>query len=134
MVKMSAIYNGGLHCELTHGPSGSRLETDAPKDNMGKGERFSPTDLVGAALASCILTTMAIHAERDKVSLEGARAEVTKEMSPPPRRIAALRVKITMPGTIPADYRAKIEQIGRTCPVQRSLREDLESHVEFSYR
>jgi len=63
MVKMTAEYTGGFHCRLSHGPSGSELETDAPKDNMGKGERFSPTDLVGAALASCILTTLAIVAE-----------------------------------------------------------------------
>lgn len=133
MVKMTGTYNGGLHCELSHGPSGSRLQTDAPKDNMGKGESFSPTDLMGAALLSCILTTMAIHAERDGVSIEGARGEVSKEMSATPRRIAALKVSITLPKAVPADYRAKIEQIGRTCPVQRSLREDLEAAIDYHY-
>ena len=64
MVEMSIVYQGEKHCELTHGPSGSKIETDAPRDNMGRGERFSPTDLMGAALASCVLTTMAIVAER----------------------------------------------------------------------
>ena len=133
MVKMTATYTGGLHCELTHGPSGSKLETDAPKDNMGKGERFSPTDLTGAALLSCILTTMAIHAERDGVSLTGAHGEVSKEMTAAPRRVGSLKVKLVLPKSIPSDYRAKIEQIGRTCPVGRSLREDLEAPIEFTY-
>ena len=133
MVNMTAIYSGGLHCELTHGPSGSKVETDAPKDNMGKGERFSPTDLVGAALASCILTTMAIHAERDKISIEGATADVGKEMSAAPRRIAALHVKVALPKSVPAEYRAKIEQIGNTCPVQKSLHPDTKVHLEFDY-
>ena len=81
MVNMSAVYSGDLRCRVTHAPSGTALETDAPKDNMGKGECFSPTDLVAAALAACTLTTMAIVAKRDGVPFEGARAEVVKEMA-----------------------------------------------------
>jgi uncharacterized OsmC-like protein len=96
MVRILATYQGEKHCELLHVPSKSRLETDAPVDNQGKGERFSPTDLVGSALVSCILTTMAIVAERDNVSIVGAEAEVEKVMSNNPRRIASLHVKIKL--------------------------------------
>src|ERR1700722_14006421 len=101
MVKLSVTYQGQKHCQLIHEPSASTIETDAPKDNQGKGERFSPTDLVGAALGSCILTTMAMVAERDGVAITGARAEVEKEMLATPRRIGTLKVKITLPSSVP---------------------------------
>ncbi|MDR3608798.1 MAG: OsmC family protein [Oligoflexia bacterium] len=133
MVKMTAEYQGHLHCELVHGPSASKLETDAPKDNQGKGERFSPTDLVGAALVSCILTTMAIVAERDGVSIQGARGEVQKEMIPQPRRIGALPVKIWLPASIAADYRKKLEHAAHACPVHKSLHPDIQAPIEFIY-
>lgn len=133
MVKMSAVYTGGLHCELVHGPSGSKIETDAPKDNQGRGERFSPTDLMGAALGSCILTTMAIVAERDGVSLKGARAEVGKEMVTDPRRIGALRTRIVLPDTISAEHRIKLERAAQACPVKRSLEPSVDTAIEFSY-
>src|ERR1700749_3915091 len=100
MVKMSVVYEGQLHCNLVHEPSHSEIATDAPKDNQGKGERFSPTDLVGAALGSCILTTIAIVAERDGISIEGAEAHVQKEMITQPRRIGALPVQITLPAAL----------------------------------
>src|SRR5580658_28180 len=109
MVKTLVVYTGQKHCELTHEPSHSQIETDAPKDNQGKGERFSPTDLVGAALGSCILTTIAIVAARDQVPFEGAQAEVEKEMVSNPRRIGSLKVKLLLPKAIPAEYRAKLE-------------------------
>lgn len=134
MVKSSAVYVGGLHCELKHAPSGSQIETDAPKDNNGRGEKFSPTDLVGAALTSCILTTMAMVAERDGQSLIGASAEVEKEMSANPRKIAALHVKIVLPKSLPEDYRAKIEAIAHACPVHRSLSSEMKIPIQFSYR
>lgn len=134
MVNMNAVYAGDLHCRLTHGPSGSTIETDAPKDNMGRGECFSPTDMVGAALAACVLTTMAIVAKRDGVAFEGATAEVVKEMvSTPSRRIGALPVKVTMPKSVPADYRAKLENAARTCPVHRSLHPDVRAEIVFAY-
>ncbi len=134
MVTMSAVYAGGLHCELTHGPSGSTLETDAPKDNMGRGERFSPTDLVGAALAACALTTMAIAAERDGVDLRGARAEVSKEMvADPLRRIGALPLTLTLPKSVPAEKRAKLENAARACPVHKSLNPALKAEISFVY-
>lgn len=133
MVKMKAVYEGNLRCALTHEPSGSRIETDAPADNMGKGERFSPTDLVGAAFAGCVLTTMAIVARRDGVELTGASAEVSKEMVSAPRRIGALPLTVTLPASLPAGYRAKLENAARTCPVHKSLHPDLKAEIAFVY-
>lgn len=134
MVKSTAIYQGELHCEITHAPSGKSIETDAPVDNKGKGQAFSPTDLVGAALSSCVLTTMAIVCERDGVEFKNAKAEVEKVMvDTPKRQIGELRLKITLPNSIPQDYRKKLEHIAHACPVKRSLREDLQVPVEFTY-
>jgi uncharacterized OsmC-like protein len=133
MVRILATYQGEKHCELLHVPSKSRLETDAPVDNQGKGERFSPTDLVGSALVSCILTTMAIVAERDNVSIVGAEAEVEKVMSNNPRRIASLHVKIKLSKKIPTDYRKKLENIAHQCPVHKSLHPEIEAPITFSY-
>ncbi len=133
MVKMEVVYTGEKHCELTHESSGSKIETDAPKDNQGRGERFSPTDLVGAALASCVLTTMAIVAERDGVSLTGARAQVTKEMNPQPRRIARLPITVQLPQSLPVEYRGKLENSAHQCPVKKSLHPDIEVAMKFQY-
>src|SRR5690348_4197103 len=127
MVTMSIEYTGEKHCNLTHGPSQTIIETDAPRDNQGKGERFSPTDLMGAALGSCILTTMAIVAERDGVSLVGVRAEVVKEMIVQPRRIGALRTKIFLPKRIPQEYRSKLENAAHQCPVHKSLHPEIDA-------
>jgi putative redox protein len=133
MVKMSVVYQGQKHCELTHEPSGSRIETDAPRDNQGKGERFSPTDLVGAALASCILTTIAIVAERDGLSIEGATADVSKEMIAQPRRIGQLPVKVKLPASLTPEQRAKLENAAHHCPVHKSLHPDIQAPIEFQY-
>lgn len=133
MVEMRAVYVGEKHCELTHGPSGSNLETDAPRDNQGRGERFSPTDLLGASLASCVLTTIAIFAERDGISMKGAKARVTKEMHANPRRVAKLPVEIEMPKGIRPEDRARLEDIGRNCPVKRSLNPEIEMLISFIY-
>jgi uncharacterized OsmC-like protein len=134
MVNMSAVYEGDFHCTLTHGPSGSTIGTDAPKDNMGKGESFSPTDLVGAALAGCVLTTMAIVAKRDGVELKGARAEVGKEMTAQPaRRIGALPLRIFLSASLPAEYRKKLENAAHACPVHKSLHPDVSAPMTFVY-
>lgn len=133
MVKMNFVYQGNLHCEGKHEPSQSKLETDAPKDNEGKGERFSPTDLVGAALGTCTLTTMAIVAKREKIKFENSRAEVVKEMTPPPRRIQSLKVKIWMPEGLSKIEREKLEAAALHCPVHRSLHPDLDAPIEFIY-
>lgn len=134
MVKMTGIYSGEKHCELTHAPSGSKIETDAPLDNQGKGERFSPTDLVAAALGSCVVTTIAIVAERDGVPVKGTTFEVTKEMvSDPRRRIGTLALKVRLPASVPQEYRSKLEHVARHCPVHQSLRPDVQMPMTFEY-
>jgi uncharacterized OsmC-like protein len=133
MVKMSVQYSGNLRCELRHESSGSLIETDAPKDNHGMGAKFSPTDLVGAALASCILTTAAIVARRDGISIDGASAEVEKIMIQDPRRIGSLPVVLTLSASIPQDYRRKLERATHACPVAKSLHPSLEISIEFRY-
>lgn len=133
MVEMKVLYTGDLHCELTHGPSGSTIETDAPTDNNGRGERFSPTDLLGASLASCVLTTMAIMAERNSIDIHGAKARVTKEMNPQPRRVARLAVEVTMPGRVPEKDRARLEAAAHACPVKKSLSPEVETPISFTY-
>ena len=133
MVKISVTYQGKKHCDLLHHPSGSHIETDAPKDNQGKGERFSPTDLVAAALASCILTTMAIVADRDGFSIEGATADVEKEMTATPRRIGALPVRVTLPENLTPEQRSKLEHVAAHCPVHKSLHPDVQLPIQFEY-
>ncbi|MBM4011600.1 MAG: OsmC family protein [Planctomycetes bacterium] len=132
MLQVSSRYEGGLRCRATHGPSGTTLVTDAPVDNHGKGESFSPTDLVATALGACMLTIMGIVAERHAIDLVGATVETVKEMTKePPRRIASLRTRITIP--LPADHpqRQLLEQAAHTCPVHKSLHPDIDALVEF---
>ncbi len=133
MVKMQAIYTGEKHCDVTHGPSGSQIATDAPKDNQGKGEAFSPTDLVGAALTTCILTTLGILADRDNFSITGATGSVTKEMTSNPRKIASLPVELHLPKTLTDVQRKKCEAAAHTCPVHRSLHPDVKADIQFVY-
>ena len=134
MVKMTVVYQGKLHCEVTHGPSGTKIETDAPRDHEGLGERFSPTDIIGAALGSCILTTMGIVAKRNAIAMEGARAEVEKEMvSTPARRIGSLVVSVLLPASLSPEERRKLEAAAHHCPVHRSLHPDLRVALKFTY-
>ncbi len=134
MVSMSARYDGELHCSARHGPSDSTLSTDAPKDNHGRGEAFSPTDLVGAALATCALTTMAIAVRNQDIDLSGATAQVEKGMvADPRRRIGSLPLQITIPGRYSAEQKAVLEKAARTCPVASSLHPDLQANVSFVY-
>ena len=131
MVAITMVYSGELRCEATHGPSGSVLHTDAPKDNHGRGEAFSPTDLMATALGTCILTTMAIVARTLDVTMEGATATVEKVMAANPRRIGALPVTITMPTGIDPAARERLEQAARHCPVHQSLHPDIERVMTF---
>ena len=133
MVRMSATYMGEKHCEIKHEPSGSMIETDAPRDNQGRGERFSPTDLVGAALGSCILTTMAIMAEKNGISFVGASAGFSKEMNAQPRQIQRLPVEVRMPKGLSPEDRKRLEAAARACPVHRSLNAEIEAPITFVY-
>jgi putative redox protein len=134
MVKITGEYQGGLHCTAVHGPSGNAITTDAPKDNQGRGETFSPTDLVATALATCIVTTMAIAARSHGVDLAGLKYEVTKEMSAtPPRRLARLTVHLWMPPAARNAPQGSLEQAAHGCPVHRSLGPDVQQVIEFHW-
>jgi len=134
MVKINLTYQGGLRCEATHMPSGMVVQTDAPVDNHGKGEHFSPTDLVATALGSCMATIIGILADRKGWNLEGMRISVTKEMTTtPPRRIARLTTEIWMPIALDAESRAQVERAAYTCPVHQSLHPDVQIPVTFHW-
>ena len=134
MVKVQATYQGQKHCLAKHEPSGSTIETDAPKDNQGLGEKFSPTDLLATSLGTCILTTMAIVADRDNVDIKGSTVEVEKHMTTDgPRRIAALKIVLKLPKAIPEDYRKKLNHVADACPVKRSIHPDIETPHEILY-
>lgn len=134
MVKMKIVYEGQLRCVLTHEPSGSVIQTDAPKDNMGKGEAFSPTDLVAAALGSCILTVMGIQAAKHNIDLKGTTIDVSKEMiTAPVRRIGTITVNIHMCKGIPEDKRSMLEAAAHSCPVHKSLNPDVQMPINFIY-
>lgn len=124
----------GLTTTLGHGPSGAKIQTVPPKDNGGEGTLFSPTDLVGAALASCALTTMALIARREGLDWGDAAANVEKQMVGPPRRIGALPLNFELPATIRPAHRARLEEIARTCPVALSLHPELQIPMTFTYR
>ena len=126
-------YKGELRTEAEHLRSGKTIITDAPIDNQGKGEAFSPTDLVATALASCMITIMGIVAERDGIKLEGTIAEVEKIMAKNPRRIGEVKIKIKFIQKLNRDQRDKLERAAKTCPVSGSLSENLKETVEFIY-
>jgi putative redox protein len=132
MVKVDIEYTGNLHCDATHGPSQSKIATDAPTDNKGRGEAFSPTDLVATALGTCISTTMGLKAEALGVDLKGMTVSVQKEMSQDaPRRIVALpsEVHIPLPPTSP--HREVLEQTALNCPVHKSLPAEINRPTKF---
>ena len=134
MVKISIRYNGDLRCTAQHKPSGSKISTDAPVDNHGKGELFSPTDLVGTALGSCMATVMGIVADHHALDLRGMEIEITKEMSTnTPRRIARLAAHVRLPLAADHPHRASLERAALTCPVLRSLNPSIETPVEFCW-
>lgn len=133
-VRIDFSYEGQLRCTSTHAPSRKEVLTDAPVDNQGRGESFSPTDLVATALGSCMLTTMAIYAERHGLDLRGASATVEKEMiTDPLRRIGKLATALTLPLAADHPQRAALERAALTCPVHRSLRDDVEIPVTFAW-
>ncbi len=136
MPTVKTTYLGDLRTDSTHLQSGNKLITDAPTDNMGKGEAFSPTDLLATATGTCILTTMAIVAQRDKIELAGSEVEVTKIMTQtPPRRVARLELNLKMKSNIvlSPEQVQKLENTAHKCPVALSLHPDVEQVLMFEW-
>ncbi|MBV9009406.1 MAG: OsmC family protein [Verrucomicrobia bacterium] len=132
MVNVSVEYTGDLHCEATHGPSQSRIDTDAPSDNKGKGEAFSPTDLVATALGTCMSTIMGMKAEELGLDLRGMKVSVQKQMSSDaPRRIVGLPSEVHVPLPPDSEHRAALEKAALNCPVHKSLPAEIERPTKF---
>jgi uncharacterized OsmC-like protein len=135
MVEIKISYEGDLHCSAVHAPSGQTLGTDAPLDNNGRGESFSPTDLVATALASCMATVIGIIARRKNLALEGMTITVRKFMSEDlPRRISRLELDIVIP--LPARHpdRPLLESAARGCPVHHSLHPDIQMAMNWTWQ
>ncbi len=135
-VAIDIVYEGQLHCTAVHGPSNCNLVTDAPVDNGGKGESFSPTDLVATALGSCMVTIMGLVANRHQLDIAGTKVHVEKEMVQQPiRRIGKLTVRIDVAngGKLSTEHRKLLENAAHTCPVHRSLHPDIQTPIEFNY-
>ncbi len=126
-------YEGRLRTKARHIQSGNSIMTDAPVDNQGKGEAFSPTDLVATALASCMLTIMGIVAERSSIELKGTTAEVEKIMGTMPRKISEIKIKILFNKSFDKKTKRKLESAALACPVSNSLNKNLEESIKFIY-
>ena len=129
------IYTGQLRCSATHNQSGSVIETDAPTDNRGKGERFSPTDLLCVSLGTCIITTMGIRATDMGIDLNGATLQVQKHMFSEPRRVGKIEVSLSFPASLQLDEKDKtiLQRVGDNCPVQKSIHPDIETVVVYNW-
>ena len=126
-------YRGDLRTTATHLDSGSEISTDAPKDNHGLGETFSPTDMVCSALASCILTIMAIAVEKNDIDIKNTKAIVKKTMGNNPRRIVKIEINLTFPKEYDSKTRTILEKAANNCPVHHSLSEKVEKDISFTY-
>lgn len=134
MVESQIIYRGQLHCDARHSPSGTVVSTDAPVDNHGLGQAFSPTDLVAAALGSCVLTIMGIMANRGSFSIDGATCRVEKHMTTSgPRKIARLLLELHLPAAITDDNRQKLSAAAHACPVHNSLHPDIVIDIQYHW-
>ena len=131
MVRIDATYDGNLRCTATHGPSGKQLITDAPVDNMGKGESFSPTDLLATSMLTCIMTIVAIRADSRQIDVSGMTGNVEKTMASGPRRVAKLEVVVNLPSDLDMEDRAWLITEGCNCPVCVSVSESMEVDVTF---
>lgn len=128
-------YTGNLRCVAKHVQSGSLIETDAPTDNHGKGERFSPTDSLCMALATCMLTTMGIKVNSmEGVTIDGATAEVTKHMAANPRRVSAIDVTLHLPAQEDEKTQEILEQVGNNCPVAKSIHPDIKLDLKYIWK
>ena len=133
MTTSVVYYSGDLRTESEHLQSGNKIITDAPIDNEGKGEGFSPTDLVATSLANCMLTIMGIAACRHKVNIDGTRADVEKIMGTEPRRITEIQIEFYFPGNYDSKTKTILEKAALNCPVAKSLAESLQQSIEFNY-
>jgi uncharacterized OsmC-like protein len=134
MATSTVLYSGQLRTIMTHLSSKQEVITDAPVDNHGKGEAFSPTDLVATGLGSCMLTVMGIKAESLGIDMDGTLVTISKHMGTAPRRITQIDASVVLPASIPEEHREILEMIGRTCPVSKSLHPDLIQNITFEYR
>ena len=126
-------YQGNLRTIATHLASGSKIRTDAPKDNHGLGEAFSPTDMLCSSLASCILTIMAIAVEKKDINIKDATAIVRKTMVNNPRRIAKIEIALTFPKQYDSKIKTLLERAAHNCPVHHALSESVEKNISFNY-
>ena len=131
MVRIEATYDGNLRCTATHMPSGSKLITDAPVDNKGIGESFSPTDLLATSMLTCIMTIVAIRAESRQIDVSGMSGSIEKTMAANPRRVAKLEVIVNLPSDMELDDRAWLITEGCNCPVCVSVSESMDVDVTF---
>lgn len=129
----SLIYTGNLRCSVEHVQSGTTVETDAPTDNKGKGEKFSPTDLLCVSLGTCMLTTMAIKAAELQVELKGAKAEITKHMLSDPRRVGKIDVLVNLSPNDDEKNKKILEKTGDNCPVIKSIHPDIELKISYNW-
>ena len=134
MVSMKAIYMGGLRTEVTHLKSGNKVITDAPPDNNGRGEAFSPTDLTCASLNSCMMTLMGSLAEREMIDLAGLKSDIVKVMAANPRKIAEVQITFTHDNLVATDIqKEKLKRAALTCPVALSLNDELKQNIVFNF-
>ena len=131
MVRIEAVYDGNLRCSATHIPSGQTLVTDAPVDNMGKGQSFSPTDLLATSMLNCMMTIIAIAADSRELDVSGMSGSVEKHMASGPRRVSKLEVEISLPTDLNSEDRAWLIKRGLACPVHKSVSQEMEVGVQF---
>ena len=131
MVRIESVYDGNLRCSATHIPSGQTLVTDAPVDNMGKGQSFSPTDLLATSMLNCMMTIIAIAADSKELNVNGMSGSVKKHMASGPRRVSKLEVEIALPAELHSEDRAWLIKRGMACPVHKSVSEEMEVEVKF---
>jgi uncharacterized OsmC-like protein len=131
----SLLYTGDLRCEVTHLQSGTVIETDAPTDNRGKGEKFSPTDILCVSLATCVLTTMALKAIELKIDLKNTKVDITKHMLKDPRRVSQIDITMHFPGLgLTTEQKSTFEFIGNNCPVAKSLSPEVKQNIKFIWQ
>jgi uncharacterized OsmC-like protein len=129
----SIVYTGNLRCKAQHIQSGTIIESDAPTDNKGKGEKFSPTDLLCVSLATCMLTTMGIKARDLQVDITNATADVIKHMFSDPRRVGKIEVIVNLPATGNDEERKTLEKTGDNCPVMKSIHPNIEVMINYNW-